>query len=249
MNLSILSYLPAQNLDLDGFLDGDDFRNTGNALRIVNINVNSTKSTEKRVLFQAFLDDVSPDIVIGTESKLDSTYKNCEIFPPGYRSNVIRRDRNSHGGGVFIVAKDEINITEIDVANTDCPLVLAKIMVKDGANITIGAFYRQPTSVINEIDDLMSTLLSIQNGNRATEFILGGDFNLPGIIWGENITIKDTPSYGAQVNERLIELCDTLGLTQVVQQPTRENNILDLFLVTSPDKCTEADEEFGHKTR
>ena len=173
--------------DTNSTIDGDDFRNTGNALRIVNINVNSIKSTEKRVLFHAFLDDVSPDIVIGTESKLDSTYKNCEIFPPGYRNNVIRRDRNSHGGGVFIVAKDEINITEIDVANTDCPLVLAKIMVKDGANITIGAFYRQPTSVINEIDDLMSTLLSIQNGNRATEFILGGDFNLPGIISGLDI--------------------------------------------------------------
>ena len=44
-----------------------------------------------------------------------------------------------------------------------------------------------------------------------------------------------------QVNERLTKLCDTLGLTQVVQQPTRENNILDLFLVASPDRCTEAD--------
>ena len=106
---------------------------------------------------------------------------------------------------------------------------------------SIGAFYRQPSRDITEIDDLMTTLLSIQNGNRATEFLVGGDFNLPGIIWGDNVTIKDTPSYGSQVNERLIELCDTLGLTQVVQQPTRENNILDLFLVTSPDRCTEAD--------
>ena len=46
-------------------------------------------------------------------------------------THVTRRDRNNHGGGVFIIAKDEINITEIDIANTDCPLVLAKIMVKD----------------------------------------------------------------------------------------------------------------------
>ena len=227
--------------DTDSTIDTDNFRNTGNALRIVNINVNSIKSTDKIVLFHAFLDDVNPDIVIGTESKLDSTYKNCEIFPPGYRNNVIRRDRNHHGGGVFIIAKDEINITEIDIANTDCPLVLAKIMVKDEANIAIGAFYRQPSRDITENDDLMTTLLSIQNGNRATELIGGGDFNLPGIIWGDNVTIKDTPSYLSQVNERLIELCDTLGLTQVVQQPTRENNIMDLFLVTSPDRCTEAD--------
>ena len=68
------------------------------------------------------------------------------------------------------------------------------------------------------LNEKITTLLSIQNGNRATEFIIGGDFNLPGIIWGDNVTIKETPSYGSQVNERLIELCDTLGLTQVVQQ-------------------------------
>ena len=65
-------------------------------------------------------------------------------------------------------------------------------MVKDEANITIGAFYRQPSRDITEIDDLMTTLLSIHNGNRATAFIVGGDFNLPGIIWVDNVTIKDT---------------------------------------------------------
>ena len=30
-----------------------------------------------------------------------------------------------------------------------------------------------------------------------------------------------------------------LGLTQVVRDPTRENNILDLMLVTSPDRCVD----------
>ena len=134
------------------------------------------------------------DIEIRTESKLDSIYKNCEIFPQGYRNNVIRRDRNSHGGGVFIIAKDDINITEIEVANTDCPLVLAKIMLNDESNITLGAFYRQPNNTLTEIDDLMTTLLSIQNGHRMTEFIIGGDFNLPGIVWSDSVTIKDTPS-------------------------------------------------------
>ena len=86
------------------------------------------------------LSDEAPDIIIGTESKLDNTYKNCEIFPQGYQNNVIRRDRNSHGGGVFIIAKDDINITEIEVTNTDCPLVLAKIMLKDEADIIFRGF-------------------------------------------------------------------------------------------------------------
>ena len=38
----------------------DYFSTTGNAHRIVNINVNSIKSTHKKVLFHAFLDDEGP---------------------------------------------------------------------------------------------------------------------------------------------------------------------------------------------
>ena len=34
-------------------------------------------------------------------------------------------------------------------------------------------------------------------------------------------------------------MCDELGLTQVVRDPTRENNILDIMLVTSPDRCVD----------
>ena len=34
-------------------------------------------------------------------------------------------------------------------------------------------------------------------------------------------------------------MCDELGLTQVVREPTRENNILDIMLVTSPGRCVD----------
>ena len=38
-------------------------------LRIVNINVNGIKGSDKRGYFQAFLDEIQPDVVIGTESR------------------------------------------------------------------------------------------------------------------------------------------------------------------------------------
>ena len=110
-------------------------------------------------------------------------------------------------------------------------------MLKDEADIILGAFYRQPNSALTEIDDLMTTLLNIQNGHRTTEFIIAGDFNLPGIMWSDSVTIKDTPSYGSQVNTRFVEIRESLGLTEIVEEPTREGNILDLILVTSPDRC------------
>ena len=40
---------------------------TTSGIRVVNINVNGLKGTAKRAYFHAFLDDMRPDIVIGTE--------------------------------------------------------------------------------------------------------------------------------------------------------------------------------------
>ena len=162
-------------------------------------------------------------MVIGTESKLDSDHVNCETFPVGYNTNVIRRDRNSNGGGVFIIAKDEISMSEITVTNKECQLVLASI-----TRVTLGAFYRQPNNTVTEINELLTNITSCTTYGQS-ELIIGGDFNLPGILWSDGAVIKDVPSYGVEVDNRFIEVCDILGVTQIVTEPTRESNILDLL--------------------
>ena len=53
--------------------------------------------------------------------------------------------------------------------------------------------------------------------------------------------IKDVPSYGLEVNNRFIEVCDILGVTQIVTEPTRESNILDLLLVTYPNRYSDVE--------
>ena len=181
-----------------------------------------------------------PDVVIGTESKLDSTCLNGEIFPDGYNANVIRRDRNCYGGGVFILSKDELAMSELPVKDPDCPKVLANITLKDKTNITIGAFYRQPGTSLVDIESLVTAVMDVRgNKTRIPEMIIGGDFNLPSIEWGDEVKTRNPPSYGREINSRFIDVCDELGLTQVVREPTRENNIFDLMLVTSPDRCVD----------
>ena len=49
------------------------------------------------------------------------------------------------------------------------------------------------------------------------------------------------PSYGLEVNNKFFEVCDTLGVTQIVTEPTRESNILDLLLVTSPNRYSDVE--------
>ncbi len=42
-----------------------------------------------------------------------------------------------------------------------------------------------------------------------------------------------------EINSRCIDVCDALGLTQVVREPTRENNTLDIMLVSSLYRCVD----------
>ena len=99
-----------------------------NKLKIITINVNGLKGVDKKAAFHVFIDTEQPDVILGQESKLDSAHSNSEIFPPGYNKNVFRKDRDAHGGGVFIAARDELDVAEISVCR-ECPLLLVKLRV------------------------------------------------------------------------------------------------------------------------
>eukprot|EP00057_Strongylocentrotus_purpuratus_P014907 XP_011669381.1 PREDICTED: uncharacterized protein LOC105440653 [Strongylocentrotus purpuratus] len=71
--------------------------------------------------------------------------------------------------------------------------------------------------------------------SRLPNIILTGDFNLPSIQWEENVTIDANPQYGLHIKELMLDIIDQLGLTQMVLQPTRMGNILDLVLTSVPD--------------
>ena len=64
-------------------------------------NVNGLKGIDKMAAFHAFLHTEQPHVILGQESKLDSPYTTSEIFPSNYNINVLRKDRDSNGGGVF----------------------------------------------------------------------------------------------------------------------------------------------------
>ena len=54
---------------------------------------------------------MKPHIIIGTESKLDDSIRNSEVFPSGYE--IFRKDRVdvNPGGGVFIAVHNTIIAT------------------------------------------------------------------------------------------------------------------------------------------
>ena len=64
----------------------------------------------------AHLDDVllfiqshSIDIMTLSETWLDDTVSNLEVFPPHYGLSIVRRDRNRRGGGVAIIFSNHVH--------------------------------------------------------------------------------------------------------------------------------------------
>ena len=64
--------------------------------------------------------------------------------------------------------------------------------------------------------------------------IIGGDFNLPDIDW-DDTSVRSSPQYGNEVNQLLIDFCNEFSLKQLVSEPTRGRNTLDLMFVSFPD--------------
>lgn len=68
---------------------------------ILLVNCRSVKNKTDELA--SLLSSLNTDIVLGCESWLDESITNSEVFPFEYEA--YRKDRNSHGGGVFILVK------------------------------------------------------------------------------------------------------------------------------------------------
>ena len=66
-----------------------------------------------------------------------------------------------------------------------------------------------------------------------------GDLNLPNIEWKDGCGMIDsTPQYCYTINELLIDVVNDNSLEQLIQEPTRENHILDLLFCSDPSTIT-----------
>lgn len=85
-------------------------KKTNQRLVILNINCQSIK-TKMPELHQV-INQVKPDIIVGTESWLNPEINNSEIFPNNMFS-IYRKDRtNRKGGGVFLAISNNIISSE-----------------------------------------------------------------------------------------------------------------------------------------
>jgi hypothetical protein len=114
--------------------------------------------------------------------------------------------------------------------------VLLKLEINKRKPLYSGSFYRTPSKddpdVINKLHESISKLTC--KDTVLPNMILTGAFNVPDIKW-DNMSIRNNPNYSLQLNNTMIDFVNANYLSQLTDQPTRNDNILDLTLTTNPD--------------
>ena len=185
------------------------------SLKCIVMNVRSI-CAKKLDLF-AYLAAYPYDIVAITETFLDSSIEDVEFAPHSY--SVFRRDRNRHGGGVMMLVRDHIPVTRRLDLETDCEILWLQLAARGCEAFLFGVYYRPPGNSVEALEHL-SNLCSCN-----LPLVICGDFNVPNIDWSTVAPISST-----RPAEILCGIVADNSLTQLVDSPTRGDNILDLIL-------------------
>ena len=212
----------------------------GNLFKVVYLNARSVKNKVPEL--QSFISTHNPDIIAITETWLDDTFTDIQLFGSG-DFQVFRKDRNAHGGGVLLAIKSNYSPSLVPELQSDsCEIVWASYNCSLGRGL-VGCCYRPPNSKKEYSTNLGDCLLKVASLRKHYDSIsVYGDFNIH-VDW--SLPERQSSSTG----DIIFDTFDTVGMTQILSEPTYttssgESHFLDLVFTNNPfivDYCTVTD--------
>ncbi|GAB0210046.1 hypothetical protein GRJ2_003470400 [Grus japonensis] len=140
----------------------------------------------------------------------------------GYR--LFRKDRQGRrGGDVALYVHDQLECMELHLGVDEEPIESFWIRIKGRAgtgDILVGVCYRPPDQG-DRVDEALYR--QIGAASRSQALVLMGDFNHSDICWRGNTA-------GHKESRKILECIDDNFLLQVIEEPTRRGDVLDLVL-------------------
>ena len=177
--------------------------------------VNKQKELEMTVI------EENLDLVVITETWLSNKISDEEISINGY--TLIRKDRSdinkSRGGGVAMYVKNELNPLCKPEINGDNFSESVWCSIRCGREDTLlGVCYRAPDSTVHNDEKLYKLISEVSKGR----VVIMGDFNFAELDWSSMDKLD--------VSHPFVESTNNNFLCQVIDEPTRGRNYLDLVL-------------------
>ena len=150
------------------------------------------------------------------ETKLDSTITDSLLGVDGYA--LHRRDRDRHGGGVAVYVRESLkHHRRRDIPEGGLEFIGIEVKPTKALPFLVAAWYRPPSDPIESFTKLEGILEFFDRENKET--ILLGGTNCDMYLL-ENSPENSTNNVNAAVH--MASIYDTFGLTQLIQDPTRE---------------------------
>ena len=208
-----------------------------------------TKNNKEKVEFLKDYTNQEKILIMNfTETWLNETVQGDPKIE-GY--NLFRGDRKGRvGGGTAIYVKEEYEAQKISELSSDGVEMVAVYIEK--LNIINIVIYRPPDARVFNFSEILKNVRGILKEVKAPEptVIVAGDFNFAfvkwkreingGCIWEEKHDAGATRE-GKMQFERLNVEMDNFGLIQIIEEPTREKNTLDLIYTNEVSMITQVE--------
>ncbi|MGK2860350.1 MAG: endonuclease/exonuclease/phosphatase family protein [Chitinophagaceae bacterium] len=182
--------------------------------------LNARSIVNKHSELEIYVNDENIDIIGITETWMTSSISDNEMNIDGY--TLLRQDRNDEikqrGGGVALYIRNNLNFVRRDeLYATNFPESIWCSIQCAGENTLIGVCYRAP-DCCSVNDEALYSLIDMVSKE---DVIIMGDFNFPQFNWNRIETLD--------VEHPFIECINDNFLSQLVEEPTRGSNYLDLL--------------------
>ena len=192
--------------------------------RVSLLSVNIRSLLKNYIYLAHCIEQHSPDIVCLQETWLNSSIEHFQINKYTCISRYDRQDGRI-GGGVALYAKDSckyiVHASDSEVAERSW-----HFLHSDQGIVLIGNCYRPPDAAADAIQTLRDEPKEYEN--KVSGILLVGDFNVHHRKW------LRFSNGNTQVGEMMHSICQEFALRQHVQEPTREQYLLDLVLSDLP---------------
>ncbi len=146
-------------------------------------------------------------------------------FPIASYENYNKNRQHRKGGGVICYVRNTLSAIKTEKQEAqNYDTVYVELTTTGNKKLMVAIAYRPPKQQRTDDTALYEEIQSTIRNNNA---VIVGDFNCPNIKWNSK--------HGDQEGSRLIEMVEDSFLSQIVTQPARGNNILDLVLTTDTD--------------
>ena len=171
-----------------------------------------------------------------SESWFKSNHTEAQVNIPGYQTlRADRSDDRIRGGSVLYIHN---KLPTRSVAYFDdkfCEAVICNIF---STKTLIASIYRPPNAPIESFKSMLTflqTYIDKESKEHHMNILILGDFNLPCLRWIDEPVPPQYQYLNIDSADALIAFMNTNFLSQYVDKPTRQDNILDLVLSNQPN--------------